>query len=102
MEDLERLERERYGVFALAWIVALAIVTAFRRELVSSVPLAIGLGLLCSGLYVAWRATTEYYWALTTSEARARGANVTKRGVWLGNLFPGTAVVAGALYFLHR
>ena len=100
MEDLERLEKERYGVFALAAIVALAILTALRRELVSSVPLAIGLGLLCSGLYVAWRAT-EYYWALATSEARARGAKVTKRGVWLGNLFPGTAVVTGALYFLH-
>ncbi len=102
MEDFERLEKERYRVFALAGIVALTILTALRRELVSSAPLAIGLGLLCSGLYVAWRATSEYYWVLASSEARARGAKVTKRGVWLGNLFPGTVVVAGALYFLHR
>lgn len=71
MEDLERREREGYGVFTLAGAIALVALVFLRRELKFSVPLAIRLGLLCSGLFVAWRTTVEYHWALIKSEARA-------------------------------
>jgi hypothetical protein len=59
MEDLERLETERYGVFTLAGVITLVALVFLRRELNPSVPSAIGLGLLCGGLFVAWRTPTE-------------------------------------------
>jgi hypothetical protein len=86
MEELERLERERYGLFALTSVICLAGFAVARYGWWISIFNAGALGFLVSGMYVARKTTSEPLWPLVLAEARLNGGTPTKSGIWLGNL----------------
>lgn len=99
MDELERLERERYGIFTLAGMLIFIGLFLWGKNIFLAIFFAIALALLLSGYYVASKLTSEYYWALLEAEARANGHSPSKRGTWLGNLIPGFVILLGTVYF---
>jgi len=94
MDDLELLERERYRVFALAWLlVYLGLVFWVNPKLLAFF-IAIAIALLVSGYHVAKTLTSEFFWVLLEAEARVNGRMPSKRGIWVGNLLPGLLVLS--------
>lgn len=99
MDDLERVERERYGIFTLCALFAFVGLVASGRHWLLASLLAVGVGLLASGSYVARRTTSASLWPLVEGEARLHGRVPSRRGVWLGNVVPALAALAGAAWF---
>ena len=94
---IEHVERERYGIAALAGVVLLVCALGFGLPLVLSAVLAVASGLLAGGGYAARRFTSQHLWSLVEADAAAHGYRSTKRRLWLSNLAPGVLVLVLAL-----
>ena len=99
MEELEHIERERYGLFCLSGVLAFVLLSVWQQEWLQAVGYAISAGLLISGCYVARKTTAEYAWALVLAEARINGGTPSKSGIWLGNLVPPVIVLAISVWW---
>ena len=53
MDDIERVETERYGIFVLSGLLTFIGIFAMYRHAIFSIVLAIAVGLLASGCYAA-------------------------------------------------
>jgi ABC-type bacteriocin/lantibiotic exporter with double-glycine peptidase domain len=100
MEELERLETERIGVFSIVGVLVFAVVLLWRSNVLLAVLVGIAIGLLASGAFVAKRMTAEHNWAYVEAEARQSGRLVSKGRAWLGNVLPGLVVGLGSLWWL--
>jgi len=94
MEELEHLERERYGFLCMGGVFSFVGFFACGVNPFHSFFFALSFGLLAGGIYVARKSTKEYLWAHIMAEAKLNGGAPTKRGVWLGNLLPPVLVLA--------
>jgi hypothetical protein len=101
MQDLERVERERYGIFTVIGAIAFLALFLLGQNIFVAIGLAISLGLLLSGFHVAKKLTSDYCWALLEAEARLTGHTPSKRRVWLGNLLPGVLVLVALAWLNH-
>ena len=102
MEELEHIERERYGLFCLIGVFAFVALFLLSENILLATLGSISLGLLASGAYVARRMTHEHVWGFVIAESRVNGGNPTKRGVWFGNLFPAVFAFVASLWLLSR
>jgi len=99
MDELERIEKERYGLLALTSAIAFAGLVLARQGWWASMLYASALGLLVSGLYVAKKTTSERVWALVLAEARLNGGTPTRRGIWFGNLLLPAIAFGGSFWW---
>jgi hypothetical protein len=97
MEELEHIERERYGLFCLSGVAAFILLFVWRQDWLQAMAYAIPAGLFISGFYVARKTTSEYVWSLLLAEARVNGGTPSKGGIWLGNLFLPAVVLAASM-----
>lgn len=96
--ELERLERERYGIFALLGSITFFLLFLWSKHMGLAFFLAMSLALLASGYYVAKKMTSGHCWAYVEAEGRQNGRTPSRRGIWLGNLLPGFFVLAVTVY----
>lgn len=101
MDELEYLERQRIGVFALGSVAVFVGVFLWRQHALLAVLLAISAGLVLSGWYVAARMTRNHNWAYVEAEAKQSGGSPSKRRVWLGNIAPGVLLALVGLWWLN-
>jgi len=99
MEELERIEKERYGLLALTMVVTLTGLMIAGLKWIPAVLLAAAIAMFVSGTYVAAKTTGDYVWSLELAEARTTGGSPSRRGVWLGNLLPALAVLAVGVWW---
>jgi hypothetical protein len=94
VDEIELIERQRLVVLALSGFIAFLALTYFGQALFASAFYAMGIGLIVSGGSHAYRITQEVPWAYVLAESRLSGGTPTKRGMWLGGIVPGVAVLA--------
>lgn len=101
MDELERLEQQRFGVFALVGMAAFIGQFVWRQHALLAVLVAISVGLVVSGWYVAARMTKNHNWAYIEAEAKHNGGTPSKGWVWFGNTAPGVLLGLGSLWWLN-
>lgn len=102
MEDLERIERQRIGLFCLTSFCSGLLYFLATASLLASVLFGVCLGLLLSGAFVARMTTRAYHWAVIESEARLNGYRAIKKKVWIGNLLPFAVALLCSIWWLQR
>src|SRR5438045_4621329 len=102
MDEIERIEYHRYGVLLSTGICAFVVLLVWGgSQWLLAAALAFALSLMVSGWYVARKLTSPFAWQLLEAEARMNGYSLSKWRVWLGNLVPGSLILAAVVYFNH-
>jgi hypothetical protein len=94
-DELERIERVRYALFVMLFLVFFVTLQLSSQRVLWSVAFASGAALLASSWYAARATTRDPAWAIVEAEARRDGGSPSKRLVWVANLLPGLAALAG-------
>ncbi len=94
-DELERIERNRYSLFAVLSLVLFVALQVASESALWSAAFAASTALLVSGWYAGRATTLDPAWAIIEAKARRDGGNPSKRLVWAANLLPGFAALAG-------
>ena len=95
MDELDRIERLRWAVFALGALLSLVLLSSLSRNTLVSIVLSVATGLLASGVSAAFAYTRPRVFSVLQSEARYNGHDVSKAGLWMSAVVP--ALVVGAV-----
>jgi hypothetical protein len=102
MDEIERIESDRWGLFVIEAAIAFALIYWLSLELFGSIVASIGLGWSMSGYKVARKMTQPLAWAYLEAEARISGYLPSRRGVWLGNVLPGIVIAAMGAWLIFN
>jgi len=94
-DELERIERVRYALFGVLFLLFFVTFQLSSQRALWSAAFASSAALLASGWYAARTTTRDPAWAVVEAEARRDGGSPSKRLVWVANLLPGFAALAG-------
>lgn len=101
MDEIELIEKQRYGLFALAALMTGFLTFVLLKDFLAALLVGVTVGLLVSGLFVAKALMQPHVWAILEGEARYHGTTVTKRGVWMGNLIPFAVGLLATAWWLN-
>lgn len=100
MDEVERIERQRWAYFVLESALGFGLIYFWTRSGLIAATLACGLGLLFSGVHLARQLTRDPAWAYLVADGRITGIEPSRRGIWIGNILPGFIVLAVGIWLV--